>query len=1600
MKRSDEKKEAPRLGSDHFSTSLREEAKPQEGSAVSLGSDLFSTSFQEEMPPKEGSAVALGEEPFSRGGLGGGSGVSSLPMGWERWQRDAILGGRYKLLSRLGAGGMGDIWEALDLAHGKRVALKQLAWSLREDARFRQRFVREMDLLKRLHHPSIVKILDLYPEAYCFSMELLKGEDLRKRLLRVGRLPLQQTLSLLIAVLEGLQAAHQASLVHRDIKPENLFLCEDDGRVVLLDFGIAYAAEATQLTSRLAGMGTAYYTAPELLFAKGEPLPAADIYSCGILLYEMLLGRIPTAGASSLVEAYKRLSEEGQLAAPEAPEEIFQDILREITTLYKYYRQAILEEPTKRITLTAWLSSLKEAKTRIEELERQAPHRRVKRITQALQRREYAQAVHLLDDSLRSYPNDAALREEAKLSKWMRELAEKKIQELAAQMQKGGYLEDLLAKLDALSLAPREESLSSPASEQESEPSEGQSKRRAEEGQSERKATERPRILKEAESSLWQALLAKHPFVQGLRQQQARWLAFQEELEQAVEKKGPAGARELFEGGAAWRDLPSRQLEAWQAALPDEEKRIADFLQRVDGDFTKNPYYSDTLEAWEKALSQLHFCRKYFHKHPLLREIERRGELYQSRLRAAKKALEEASPRRAKRLLLEAGGLLAGKPYSKEAKEEVDRLIGEIEYQEKLREQCAEKLRQGKIREAEKIWKAAAKHSLFPKAWQHPPRDLQEMMASDEGAPLPDDDSKGKSNLRGFLHGLWLGISAPIRYPIKGLLFLFAWYFKKILGIYSLGVRASKRPIVLILCCVAFLGFLLGGLYYWSDSQERARSRRAAVAFDPLRAERTIPSPSVEEPFRGAWKLLLQQARLEREERERQFRARAYPRARFAETTAGGASSEALNKAVEQIFSQPDTLLIPQFQHLKAIQRTDLLKLLGARPHLARKAVLLWAYSFAIGREREERHAALKALPDDAVLREGFVEQLHSLLFEGNQPLAILAAKHLARDGEASLLPLFTALQQQPRSKIFTLSLETPKARREKARKRCWTLSQRSLRRLCEASAFLEDMGAVKTLSFQRSEIASWVLAQMPPKQRAILPALLQHTNPLIQESTRIAIACLLASPHTQRALSSTGKTRKLPRESKACLASSALLPAEKAALHEAFWKDLHQQIAKSISSPTTLPIQAQRVDRLDARARHVASSPTTLPIQAQQASQARYLEASLRLSRLVADPPASIGEAALQALSQDTTLRTTEVQPFLLLASRSIASERLPFYLSWLREKREHPDERWKKAAWAGTVSLLPRLREAFSQQAALDVSNTFPFGKSKAPPLALYQAKHRERLWAADRAGGMYLQALLEAGAHIFETDTGAEGRRVGFSMSSLSARAGGGRDLSEDAAFLAAGMPLWVVLLGHLPSAKGQEKILSFFEKEGEACRPWLEEAILLVLEEAGADRGALERPNQSREAQQRQVRHLLLRRLWQSVKASATPQSVKASKDWQLAAYFAAMQVCKLSPAAQSHLLVAALSAKASTLRLAAWEAIFYTPQLLSSLEGALQRDAKGDWRMRLLVARLLGHVPRVSPLRKRLLQRLMRDSHPWVRMAATASWAQQPKRPHR
>ena len=220
-----------------------------------------------------------------------------------------VLDGRYRLVSLLGAGGMGHIYEGTHFALDRRVAIKVLPSELSTDARFRARFSREARAVARITHRNVVQIMDFgeTPTGLVyFVMEFLEGRDLGAVLRDTGRLPWPRARHLLLQAASALKAAHAHGIVHRDIKPGNCFVLDlpHEGLVdvvKLLDFGIAKVLDGTPLTlSPLTGgdiVGTASYMAPEQ--AQGEPLDArSDVYSLGIMAYEMLTGQVPFVGVN------------------------------------------------------------------------------------------------------------------------------------------------------------------------------------------------------------------------------------------------------------------------------------------------------------------------------------------------------------------------------------------------------------------------------------------------------------------------------------------------------------------------------------------------------------------------------------------------------------------------------------------------------------------------------------------------------------------------------------------------------------------------------------------------------------------------------------------------------------------------------------------------------------------------------------------------------------------------------------------------------------------------------------------------------------------------------------------------------------------------------------------------------------------------------------------------------------------------------------------------------------------------------------------------------------------------------------------------------
>lgn len=241
----------------------------------------------------------------------------------EAQRAQAVIGpDRFRIRHLLGRGGMSTVWLADDLAGGGRVAVKMLNRELGDDPEFRQRFRNEASAAQSVSSPNVVNIYshdDQPPErgGGCYIiMEYIRGESLADVLRRRSTLPEHLALDVLEQTAHGLSAIHAANLIHRDIKPGNL-LVTPEGTVKITDFGIAKAAEAVPLTRTGMVVGTAQYVSPEQAQGKNVT-PATDVYSMGCVAYEMLSGRRPFAGDTTVAVAVAHISE----APPPLPQTV------------------------------------------------------------------------------------------------------------------------------------------------------------------------------------------------------------------------------------------------------------------------------------------------------------------------------------------------------------------------------------------------------------------------------------------------------------------------------------------------------------------------------------------------------------------------------------------------------------------------------------------------------------------------------------------------------------------------------------------------------------------------------------------------------------------------------------------------------------------------------------------------------------------------------------------------------------------------------------------------------------------------------------------------------------------------------------------------------------------------------------------------------------------------------------------------------------------------------------------------------------------------------------------------------------------------------
>jgi beta-lactam-binding protein with PASTA domain/tRNA A-37 threonylcarbamoyl transferase component Bud32 len=223
--------------------------------------------------------------------------------------RDTIIDERYRVLDRIGSGGMADVYCAEDTELGRKVAIKLLYRRFAEDDEFVQRFRREASAAAGLQHPNVVQVYDRgeWDDTYYIAMEFLDGRSLKQIIREEGPLAPDRAIDIVLQVLRAERFAHKRGIVHRDIKPHNVIV-DEEGRANVTDFGIARAG-ASDMTETGSILGTAQYLSPEQ--AQGHPVSArSDLYSTGILLYECLTGRVPFDGESPVTIALKQVSEE------------------------------------------------------------------------------------------------------------------------------------------------------------------------------------------------------------------------------------------------------------------------------------------------------------------------------------------------------------------------------------------------------------------------------------------------------------------------------------------------------------------------------------------------------------------------------------------------------------------------------------------------------------------------------------------------------------------------------------------------------------------------------------------------------------------------------------------------------------------------------------------------------------------------------------------------------------------------------------------------------------------------------------------------------------------------------------------------------------------------------------------------------------------------------------------------------------------------------------------------------------------------------------------------------------------------------------------
>ena len=225
-------------------------------------------------------------------------------------EKGQMINDRYEVIKSIGEGGMANVYLAYDTILDRRVAVKVLRGDLSNDEKFVRRFQREALSASSLSHPNIVEMYDVGEDngLYYIVMDYIEGKTLKQLIKKRGSLTLSEAIDIMLQLTDGISHAHDSYIIHRDLKPQNIMICED-GTIKITDFGIAMALNSTQLTQTNSVMGSVHYLPPEQASGKGATI-RSDIYSMGILFYELLTGSLPFKGDNAVEIALKQLRDE------------------------------------------------------------------------------------------------------------------------------------------------------------------------------------------------------------------------------------------------------------------------------------------------------------------------------------------------------------------------------------------------------------------------------------------------------------------------------------------------------------------------------------------------------------------------------------------------------------------------------------------------------------------------------------------------------------------------------------------------------------------------------------------------------------------------------------------------------------------------------------------------------------------------------------------------------------------------------------------------------------------------------------------------------------------------------------------------------------------------------------------------------------------------------------------------------------------------------------------------------------------------------------------------------------------------------------------